>query len=258
MLVAEGSLGSQMVAEVLLKQADCEVRLVNDGAEAVQAVTEESFDVILMDMSMPNMDGLEATRRIRAMKGKASKVPVIAMTTNALTDDRERCMDAGMNDFIAKPIHITVLLDRLVHWVSINAEVPVAEMEAGTDEPGVAEPELMDQQVLSDLEKETSRELVTEIIGIFIKETGERMAALGEAGRQQDHGSVIAEAHAIKSSAGTFGALLLQDTAGRVEILARQGKQEESIALIDSVEEISQETLDLYTTLYLVPGCSTA
>jgi PAS domain S-box-containing protein len=253
-LVAEDSPGSQMVTEVLLKKAGCEVHIVNDGAEAVNAVTEDQFDVILMDMSMPNMDGVEATRQIRAMKGEASQVPIIAMTANVFTDDRQRCMDAGMNDFIAKPINTGELLDRLVHWVTVGSAKLIDETEADPVESDIVNLELMDQRVLADLEKETSRELVTEIIGIFIRETGERMAALSEAGKRPGNDDIAAEAHAIKSSASTFGARLLQDAAGRVEILARQGKRQESIALIGSVEQLTRQTLDLYTNLYFGDG----
>jgi len=250
-LVAEDSKGNQMVTEVLLKKAGCEVRLANDGAEAVQAASEEIFDVILMDMSMPNMDGIEATRRIRAMQGQAAKVPIIAMTANAFTEDRESCMDAGMNDFIAKPININSLLDHLVHWVSIDDKLQSVEEGDESAKSSFTEAELMDHDVLLGLEKETSSELITEIINIFVSETGERLATLREAGRKQEGETVIAEAHAIKSSAGTFGALLLQEVAGRVELLGRQGKLGESIALIESVEEISNKTLQLYVNQYL-------
>jgi HPt (histidine-containing phosphotransfer) domain-containing protein len=190
------------------------------------------------------------------MKGKTSQVPIIAMTANAFIDDRQKCMDAGMSDFVAKPININGLIDRLVHWVSIGAELPVEETEGEVGSLSVEESELVDQRTLSDLEKETSHELVTQVIGIFIRETGERMAALLEAGSQQQLEGIVAEAHAIKSSAGTFGAVLLQEIAGRVELLGRQGKLAESIALIDSVEEISNKTQQLYSNLY--PGAEGA
>ena len=248
-LVAEDSKGNQMVTEAILKKAGCEVRLVDDGVEAVKAFGEEKYDVILMDMSMPNMDGLEATRQIRALEGEAAGTPIIAMTANAFAEDRHSCMKAGMNDFIAKPISIDGLLDRLVHWISVAAPKPTA---GNRMEPDVSDEEagLMDQQVLDDLENETSSELVAEIIGIFIKETGERLDELREAGIRQDHPSVIAAAHAVKSSAGTFGALRLSAAAGRVELLGRQGKEEESIASIESVVDISDKTLRFYAERY--------
>ena len=206
--------------------------------------------MILMDMSMPNMDGIEATRRIRAMEGKSANTPIIAMTANAFADDRQLCLEAGMNDFVAKPINIDGLLDRLAHWVSPTASMPVAGNRVEPDSPDGDEAGLMDQQVLADLESETSRELMTEIIGIFINETGERLDELRKAGTREDPPSVIAAAHAVKSSAGTFGALRLQAAAGQVELLGRQGKKEESIALIESVVDITDKTLRLYAERY--------
>ena len=156
-----------------------------------------------------------------------------------------------MDDFIAKPININSLLDHLVHWVSVDDKVQSAKEVGEPVESSISSSELMDHTVLADLENETSSELLTEIINIFVRETGERLAALREAASQQERESVIAEAHAIKSSAGTFGATLLQEVAGRTEMLGRQGKLEESIASIESVEEVSNETLKLYTAEYL-------
>lgn len=254
-LVAEDSKGSQMVIKILLEKMGCEVELVDDGEKAVAAANEQDFDVVLMDMSMPNMDGLEATRRIRALQGKNSQVPIIAMTANAFMEDREKCMEAGMSDFLAKPIKINSLTDRLVHWVAVGADLSMVVTEEDDGSLSAEESELVDRQTLSNLEKETSPELITQIIGIFIRETGERMAALLEAGSHQQLQDVVAEAHAVKSSAGTFGAMLLHDVAGRVELLGRQDKLAESIALIGSVNEVSKKTLKLYSKLY--PGAET-
>jgi len=256
-LVAEDSKGSQMVAEALLKKAGCEVHLVANGEEAVQAVSERDFDIVLMDLSMPKMDGLEATRQIRAMTGKRSRVPIIAMTANAFTDDRDMCMKVGMNDFIPKPINIGTLLDRLVHWVSVGPNLESGPDKStasnhSNDEPSVEnENELMDQKALLLLEEETSRELLTEIIGIFIKETNERMKALREAAERRETPAIIAEAHAIKSSASTFGANRLRELSGRVEVLALQNKQAEAIAAVDAVEDVTHRTLKLYGREYL-------
>jgi HPt (histidine-containing phosphotransfer) domain-containing protein len=138
----------------------------------------------------------------------------------------------------------------MVRWVSSKDQSPIARQQDESENSGIGEYVLMNQHTLANLENETSREIATDIIGIFVRETGERVTALREAGRKQDFGSVVAEAHAIKSSAGTFGAQLLEHTAGRVELLGRQGKEAESIALIDSVEDIAQQTLQLYTAEY--------
>ncbi len=111
--------------------------------------------------------------------------------------------------------------------------------------------DLMDKQSLLRLEKEVSRELLIEIIRVFLCETGERMAGLNKAGKQQSQSLVITQAHAIKSSAGTFGANRLQEAASRVEVLGRQGKLEQAFAAIDLVNDVVQKTIQIYTSHYL-------
>jgi PAS domain S-box-containing protein len=249
-LVVEDSQGNQMVAEALLTNAGCEVRLANDGEEAIRAVSEDHFDIVLMDLSMPNMDGLEATRRIRAMEGASSSVPIIALTANAFTDDREKCVDAGMNDFIAKPINKSNLLDRIFYWVSNDSATPKGQARKVDKRDGDG-PELMNQEVLSSLEQETSRDLMTDIIGIFIQEAGEKMLALLGAAERRDLDAIVAEAHAIKSSASTFGAMKLQQAAHRVELLGRQGKLDEALALVGNVESVARETQNIYRKQYV-------
>ena len=184
------------------------------------------------------------------MAGEGSKTPIIAMTANAFADDRQACMEAGMDDFIAKPISMDGLLDRLVHWVSPAVAIPLAGNRIESTSADDEDTDLMDLQVLADLVGETSAELMTEIMGVFINETGERLDDLCKAGARGDSSSVIAAAHAVKSSAGTFGAMRLYAAAGRVELLGRQGKEEESIALIESVADITDKTLQLYSERY--------
>ncbi len=125
------------------------------------------------------------------------------------------------------------------------------EIRGSTDKMSINQTDLMDKQTLLRLEKETSRELLIEIIRVFICETGERMAGLNEAGKQRSQSLVTSQAHAIKSSAGTFGANRLQEAAGRVEVLGRQGKLEQAIAAIDLVDDVVQKTFQTYASHYL-------
>ena len=116
-LVMEDEEINQMVAQEFLEEVGCIVTLAGNGQEGLARAGEESFDLILTDMQMPVMDGLDATRAIRQLPGYAS-VPIIAMTANAFAEDRNNCLEAGMNDFITKPVDPEVLFAVMLHWLS--------------------------------------------------------------------------------------------------------------------------------------------
>jgi two-component system, sensor histidine kinase and response regulator len=121
-LIVEDNDVNQMVARRLLKTFGIEARVVSDGAQAVDAVRSEAWDLIFMDCQMPVMDGYEATRAIRTF----SRVPIVAMTANALIGDREKCLAAGMDDFISKPVRKELVADALVRWLPATSRVEEA------------------------------------------------------------------------------------------------------------------------------------
>ncbi len=117
-LVAEDIEMNRVIAAALLKTGGHEVTMVENGKDAIEAVKQSPFDLIFMDMEMPIMDGLDATRKIRGLDGDAAATPIVALTANALTEDAARCRAAGMNDHLAKPITKLSLTNMIEKWAS--------------------------------------------------------------------------------------------------------------------------------------------
>jgi CheY-like chemotaxis protein len=116
-LMAEDNAVNRRVARHHLERAGFAVEFVNDGQSAVDTCQNGQFDLILMDVQMPVCDGLEATRRIRAAENGGRRVPIIAMTAHAMVGDRKRCLDAGMDDYVAKPIQAAELMAAVQRWL---------------------------------------------------------------------------------------------------------------------------------------------
>lgn len=117
LLLAEDNLINQKVARKLIKKLGYRVDMVMNGAEAIDAIAREEYDLVLMDCRMPELDGYEATRRIRNDEGESGRIPIIALTANAMKGDREKCLEAGMDGFISKPLRAADLSAALAQWL---------------------------------------------------------------------------------------------------------------------------------------------
>ena len=121
MLLVEDNNVNQMLATAMLKKGNMTVEVANNGLDAIHALSDHAFDVVLMDVQMPVMDGLEATRSIRDVL-QFQDLPVIAMTANAMRGDRERCIEAGMNDYLTKPIDREAMYRTIGRWLNQHGE----------------------------------------------------------------------------------------------------------------------------------------
>ena len=243
-LVAEDSPGNQVVVKALLEKQGCQVSIANNGREAVDMIENSSFDLILMDVMMPDMDGIEATKKIRRIEAGESHIPIIALTANVFSEDRDRCLQAGMDDFVAKPIDANKLREQITKWISTSL------VHAEENETMNENLELMNMEILDKLGQDTSPEMLPEIVSIFIKEMQDRIEDFPTDINSLRRDDLVARAHAIKSSAGTFGAQRLMEVARHIEQLARDGEVDQARSDVSDMLATGRDTLETYRQHY--------
>ena len=197
-LVAEDTPINQELMVTLLKKAGHEVELVTDGEGALAAVQRRPFDLVLMDVQLPRMDGFVATRAIRALDSSASTVPVIALTARALSRDVEDCLAAGMNDHLSKPIDAALLLATVERW---TRQPRPAEHPAPRDEPVIAM--VHDESMLRDLEGHLGRDKVVGMLAMARDDIPVRLERMRQ--HLSDHEFGRQQAHELVSIAGNLG-----------------------------------------------------
>jgi two-component system, sensor histidine kinase and response regulator len=217
-LLAEDNPFNQKLARGLLGKAGHSLVVVNNGAEAVAAIERENFDLVLMDVQMPEMDGLQAAQLIRQReKGSGRRIPILAMTAYAMKGDRERCLEAGMDGYVTKPIRARELFEAIAAVVG-QPFVPAAPRGAEPLGPGESPDwEAALERVAGD------RDLLAELVRIYLRECP---GWLGEMRRALAAGDAIVfkrMAHNLKSCLGNFGARAAFERALRVEAMGREG-----------------------------------
>jgi two-component system sensor histidine kinase/response regulator len=249
-LLAEDGLVNQQVARELLEARGHQVVVVNNGREAVEAVERDSFDLVLMDVQMPEMDGFEATAAIRQKEQTTGNhLHIVAMTAHAMKGDRERCLAAGMDAYLSKPIRSKALYET-VESIAASARVDHHELVEIVPAESITE-SIMDWNAAVD--RVGGREdLLKQMVGLFFKEADKLIPALREAIAQQDMTKVRRVAHSIKGSASCFAASPAVAAAQRLEFMGRDGAligADEAYAALD--REIERLKLALTT---FVPG----
>ena len=209
-LIAEDGEANQLVAAAILRKAGYAVDLARDGEEALGAARTAAYDLVLMDVRMPRMDGLAATAAIRDLEGPAGRVPIIAMTAAVMPNEIARCLEAGMDGHVAKPMDLTALLAAVSDVLENRPRRP----RPATHEPDPAGPTLIDHTTLQELRAAVGPGRLPRLIGVFADETRARVARLAAT---DDVLVIEEEAHALKSAAGTFGAAALRSIASSLE-----------------------------------------
>ncbi|MBL8687624.1 MAG: response regulator [Rhodospirillaceae bacterium] len=254
-LIAEDNKVNQKVAIGLLAPAGHKVDVVETGADAVTAIDwgKTIYDLVLMDMHMPVMDGIEATRRIRALSPPKNAVPIIAATAGAMAGEIQRCLDAGMNDYVGKPINPEQLIQVILRTLGPSA---AGDGEASVGSSGIdvgaslAEgDEALDERVLESLEEQLGREMVQELVGEYRSSATELARKIEAARASGDLKELGDAAHTLKSASGSLGLKLLYRQAYVVEESARLGRAE-AAAEADGLAALVADGLALLDARY--------
>ena len=253
-LLAEDSEANQLVATGMLEHAGYAVEVANDGEEAVAAFEAGRYDLILMDLRMPNLDGLGATMAIRKQPG-GDEIPIVAMTANVFKEDRERCIAAGMDDFVTKPVRRLHLLETIARH--LRGDVPDDDHGASRATNPVAVPlgeqPLLNMRIIEQMGEDVGRDAVHNMVEMFLAEANERVEQL----KRDLNGAAMDvlqdQAHTLKSCAGTFGAIRLQTLAQDVELACRQGNRHAAEALGEQTATVMHETLAAFRARYASP-----
>jgi CheY-like chemotaxis protein/HPt (histidine-containing phosphotransfer) domain-containing protein len=260
-LVVEDNAVNQDVASGILKQMGCSAVTASNGRAAVQLFAEQSFDLILMDCEMPIMDGFDATRRIRDIErvmrrdhhAEHSRTPIVALTAHALAEVRERCLDAGMDDFLVKPYDEMQIADMLGRWLTPITGVSTAPSDNSAPEKSQPSPSFhapkLDMVAVDRIRRisdDDGSSMLGQVVSQFAAISGPLLATMRSKSRDSDPDSVWRAAHSLKSSAAALGARHVSQCCEEIEALARDNGILPSEAILAALEtELTAATDEL-------------
>jgi CheY-like chemotaxis protein len=234
-LVAEDNPANQQVALRLLERLGHHADLAASGREVLARLGQSAYDVVLMDVQMPEMDGLEATRAICARWPAGERPRIVAMTAEAMEGDRQACLAAGMDDYIVKPVR----LDRLGRALAQCRQVARSGGAAEVPTAGPSDPVALDHRVLRELQAELGgAEALREIIATFVDGSPRFLTAMREAAARSDAPGMRQAAHALKSSSAMLGAVALSTCCEELERDSRAGVVVDAVARVAAIEDL--------------------
>jgi CheY-like chemotaxis protein/HPt (histidine-containing phosphotransfer) domain-containing protein len=231
-LLVEDNETNLFAATTMLKQIGCRVTTANTGLQAVSAASAKPFDLIFMDMQMPEMDGLEATRRIRAETGPNQTTPILALTANAFVEDAARCKEAGMNEHLTKPIRRAALEAALLRYLGDRV---------GREEDAPAARPVLDPQTWADLQSDMPWEAVQRLANTFLTSQAAELRAMHADLASGDREGLRRRAHSLKGAARLFGALQLAEAAAAFESKAAAVGQSDGAEAVDRLGRLFAE-----------------
>ena len=232
-LLVEDNPVNLLVAKRLIQISNFDCMTAENGGIALDMLQQKhNFDLVLMDCQMPVMDGYKATQAWRRIEAEEAlpRLPIIAMTANAMAEDRQRCLDAGMDDYLSKPVDRKQLEQILVKWRMRHSETKIVELPAVTvttpsaalPETGAAERPTLDMEIVEDL-KEMMGSDYRSLVRIYLEDSPKLIGQIQIALNNRDCQALVAPAHTLKSSSANLGALVLSDIAKTIEKSARNG-----------------------------------
>jgi PAS domain S-box-containing protein len=255
-LLAEDNATNQIIAEMMLRSLGCDVDIAADGRQAIQRIDEFSYDIVFMDCEMPEMDGFEATAAIRRRSDSKSQLPIIAVTAQAMQGDKERCLLAGMNDYISKPVKQEDFVAALKEWLlkkngheTGRGEKTQNENTASADashslssrsaSSSVNASSVLSSEVVASLRalaEATEPTLFNQMFASFLSDSSERIDILRSAASATDAERLQKTAHAMKGASANVGATHMAEIARQLEVLGRTSSLTGADALIDAME----------------------
>ncbi|HEX2760949.1 MAG TPA: response regulator, partial [Rhizomicrobium sp.] len=226
-LLAEDNKINQKFATVLLTKAGHTVTIAENGHEAVDAVRRNDFDIVLIDIQMPDLDGVGATREIRAMASPKNDIPIIAMTAHAMAGAKEEYLAAGMNDYVAKPVQREALFDVLKKFEAVVRP----RMEA----PPIQDP-LLDHVLMNQLAEDMSSETLDGLLQLLLADMASHLGKL----TPDDPGITARHAHALVSAAGNIGVARVSARARMLETACRNRDTENVERLIGELQSVAE------------------
>lgn len=239
LLVAEDNLVNQVVARATLAKLGYDADVAADGAEAVAMSLATAYSAILIDCHMPRLDGYAATAAIRDGSGSCARTPIVALTASALAGDRERCLTAGMDDYLSKPLQISELERVLARWAPrtavARADPPTLEVETVADRS-------LDQEVVAQPREQFPTPVVSRIFDLFLQETAEGIARLRASEAAGDALLLGDAAHRLKGSCRTVGVAGMVALCSELETRGGAGSTANCLTLIERLESAFAST----------------